>query len=281
MWAGLIVYQLLRRVMTDAALAREGADPDRMSFTVALECARDQVALASGIEYTGLTADGTIDAAVLESPMPPRRLRVSALKVKCSTSRYASRAYDERSTTSMNVTNLAIDIHDGHVPFAIPETPAPAGGGPHPSSQVSRREQVIQLLLTHPARSWTAREIAYALGYPKHKVIAGQLYQWAITGVLERTAPGTYTVAPAWTDPAHPGRAGHTSKERTIALLRANPDRSWKAREIIDALEYPPARHRGLVNELCRWVRDGILERTSPGSYKLPNPIDLTCGVSA
>lgn len=281
MWAGLIVYQLLRRAMTDAALACEGADPDRMSFTVALECARDQVALASGIEYTGLTADGTIGAAVLESPMPPRRLRVSARKVKCSTSRYASRADDERATTSMNVTHLAIDIHDGHVPFTIPETPAPAGGGPHPSSRMSRREQVIQLLLTHPVRSWTAREIAYALSYPKHKVIAGQLCQWAITGVLERTAPGAYTVAPAWADPAHPERAGHTSKERTIALLRANPDRSWKAREIIDALEYPPARHRGLVNELCRWVRDGILERTSPGSYKLPNPIDLTCGVSA
>jgi hypothetical protein len=220
----------------------------------------------------GGTPSGTIGAAVLESPMPPRR---------CASARGRSSAAPRATrpvlTTNalrpvLNVTHLAIDIHDGHVPFAIPEPPALASGGPHPSSRVSRREQVLQLLLTHPVHSWTAREIAYALGYPKHKVIAGQLCQWAITGVLERTAPATYTVAPAWTHPAHPGRAGHTSKERTIALLRANPDRSWKAREIIDALEYPPARHRGLVNELCRWVRDGILERTSPGSYKLPQP---------
>lgn len=281
MWAGLIVYQLLRRAMTDAALGRDGADPDRMSFTVALESARDQVALASGIEYTGLTADGTIGAAVLGSPMPPRRLRVSARKVKCSTSRYASRTDDERATTSMNVTHLAIDIHDGHIPFPVLDTPEPADGGSRLPSRTARKERVIRLLQTHPVRSWTAREIAYALGYPKHHVIAGQLCQWAVTGVLERTAPGAYTVAPAWADPAHPGRAGHTSKERTIALLQANPNRSWKAREILDALGYPPARHRGLINELCRWVREGILQRTGPGSYRLPDPAHLTCGVSA
>ncbi|MEZ0096250.1 IS4 family transposase [Streptacidiphilus sp. EB129] len=270
MWASLIVYQLLRRAITDAAMGGDGADPDRMSFTVALESARDQVALASGIEYTGLTTDGTIGAAVLRSPMPPRRLRVSARKVKCSTSRYASRTDDERATTCMSVTHLAIDIHDGHVPFAATSTP-PVGSPPLTSNR-GRKEQIIQLMQTTPGHSWTAREIAYTLGLVKHKTIAGQLCQWALDGAVERTAPGAYTLTSAWSDPAHPGRAGHTAKERTLKLLRTDPGRSWKAREIHLALEFPGSRYRSLVNELCRWANRGILARVGPGNYTLPKP---------
>lgn len=80
--------------MTDAALARPGTDPDRLSFTVALEAARDQVALAFGLDTLAYppTAPGTIGGAVLAAIMPQRRLRISTRKVKCGTSRYASRA---------------------------------------------------------------------------------------------------------------------------------------------------------------------------------------------
>ncbi|MGW1528424.1 hypothetical protein [Streptomyces sp. NPDC002159] len=123
-----------------------------------------------------------------------------------------------------------------------------------------------------PDHSWTAREIAHSLNLPKHTVIAGQLCQWAIDGVMERTAPGAYALTPAWADPSRLRRAGHTTKERTVKLLQTAPGRSWKAREILHALEYPASRYRSLVTELCRWVRQGILHRTGPGNYTLPQP---------
>ncbi|SCE11019.1 Transposase DDE domain-containing protein, partial [Streptomyces sp. di50b] len=273
LWAGLCVYQLLRRAMTDAALARPGTDPDRLSFTAALETARNQVGLAFGIDASTPepTAPGTIGGAVLAAMMPKRRLRVSTRKVKCATSRYAARD-GEWSATSKNITRLTIDVYDGHRAFSGGTAPVPPDGGPHPTTRTRRKEQVIQLMQNTPDRSWTAREIAYTLNLPKHTVMAGQLCQWALDGVLKRTSPGAYTLTPAWADPAHPGRAGHTAKERTLALLQTTPGRSWKAREILHALEFPESRHRSLVNELCRWVRQGILDRTGPGNYTLPQP---------
>ena len=50
-WALLALYQLLRMAMTDATATRPGTDPDpdRASFTTALQTARDQLASAAGI----------------------------------------------------------------------------------------------------------------------------------------------------------------------------------------------------------------------------------------
>ena len=48
-WALLALYQLLRMAMTDATAARPGTDPDRASFTTALQAARDQLTAARGI----------------------------------------------------------------------------------------------------------------------------------------------------------------------------------------------------------------------------------------
>jgi hypothetical protein len=45
----LITYQVLRTAIADAAATVPGADPDRASFTVALNAARDQVILAAGV----------------------------------------------------------------------------------------------------------------------------------------------------------------------------------------------------------------------------------------
>jgi hypothetical protein len=82
------VYQALRTAMT-AAAETAGADPDRASFTAALESAREQVITARGIEDTGDPGDiGRIGRAVLAGLLPARRARYSARKVKCSTSRY-------------------------------------------------------------------------------------------------------------------------------------------------------------------------------------------------
>jgi hypothetical protein len=45
----LIVYQLLRTAMVDATDSRPGLDPDRASFTTALNAARDQLVHAAGV----------------------------------------------------------------------------------------------------------------------------------------------------------------------------------------------------------------------------------------
>jgi hypothetical protein len=46
LWALLTVYQVIRMAMTAATGSVPGTDPDRASFTAALETARDQVAAA-------------------------------------------------------------------------------------------------------------------------------------------------------------------------------------------------------------------------------------------
>ena len=55
MWALLILYQALRAAMVDAAESVPGTDPDRASFTVALQAARDLVVCTDGVlpEGTG------------------------------------------------------------------------------------------------------------------------------------------------------------------------------------------------------------------------------------
>ena len=83
LWALLTAYQLIRMAMTAAAESVPGTDPDRASFTAALETARDQVTAARGITHSGDPADiGRIGRAVLDSLLPARRARYSARKVK-------------------------------------------------------------------------------------------------------------------------------------------------------------------------------------------------------
>jgi Insertion element 4 transposase N-terminal/Transposase DDE domain len=48
-WALLTLYQLLRTAMVDAVESRPDLDPDRASFTTALQAARDQLITAPGI----------------------------------------------------------------------------------------------------------------------------------------------------------------------------------------------------------------------------------------
>ena len=55
-YALLVTYQLLRTAMADATVTQPGADPDRASFTIAWQAARDQL-----IQATGVIAATTID----------------------------------------------------------------------------------------------------------------------------------------------------------------------------------------------------------------------------
>jgi hypothetical protein len=102
-WALLVTYQALR---TAIAAAYPGADPDRASFTIALNAARDQVVLAAGVT-AGAPIDlaGTIGRTVLASLMPARRLRTSPRVVKRAISKYNARGKTDRTTR-----NAIIDI---------------------------------------------------------------------------------------------------------------------------------------------------------------------------
>ncbi|MFF3160127.1 hypothetical protein [Streptomyces sp. NPDC057910] len=90
-YALLTVYQALRIAMTDAAATTPGLDPDRMSFTIALETACDQVIAAAGI-LTGTVVDlvGAIGRALLREKPLPRRNRTNPRSKKRPTSKYAA-----------------------------------------------------------------------------------------------------------------------------------------------------------------------------------------------
>jgi transposase IS4-like protein/DDE family transposase len=98
-YALLVTYQALRTAIADAAATAPGADPDRASFTIALNAARDQL-----IQAAGVIADASIDLAgrigriVLASLMPSRRLRISPRVVKRALSRYNARGTIDRTT---------------------------------------------------------------------------------------------------------------------------------------------------------------------------------------
>jgi len=105
----LIVYQLLRTAMVDATDTRPGTDPDRASFTTALNTARDQITHAAGvIADTVIDLLGVIGTHILANLLPSRRIRVKTRMIKRSNSKYQARGpnIDRRSyqaTTSINI----------------------------------------------------------------------------------------------------------------------------------------------------------------------------------
>ena len=118
-WALLVTYQALRTAIADAAGTVPGIDPDRASFTIALNAARDQVILAAGV-LAGPAVDlaGTIGRRVLASLMPGRRLRVSPRAVKRAMSRYNARGKVERTTrkATIAIAILGVPLTPGDEP---------------------------------------------------------------------------------------------------------------------------------------------------------------------
>jgi transposase IS4-like protein/DDE family transposase len=110
-YALLITYQALRTAITDAAATVPGTDPDRASFTIALNAARDQVILAAGVT-TGTVIDlaGNIGRLVLASLMPSRRVRLSPRIVKRAISKYNARGNIDRTTYKATIT-ITIPAH--------------------------------------------------------------------------------------------------------------------------------------------------------------------------
>jgi Insertion element 4 transposase N-terminal/Transposase DDE domain len=89
-YALLTAYQVIRIAIADTTSTVPGTDPDRASFTIALQAARDQVIRAANV-IAAETIDlaGTIGRHILGNLLPDRRLRVSPRAVKRPLSRYA------------------------------------------------------------------------------------------------------------------------------------------------------------------------------------------------
>ncbi|SCL19037.1 Transposase DDE domain-containing protein [Micromonospora inyonensis] len=117
-YALLTVYQVLRTAMTDATDSQPATSPDRASFTIALNTARDQITNAAGvIADTVIDLVGAIGRVVLAHLLPDRRIRVKTRMIKRSNSKYQARGpnIDRRSYKA----TIAIDIITNHC-----ETPA-------------------------------------------------------------------------------------------------------------------------------------------------------------
>jgi hypothetical protein len=111
-YALLTVYQVVRIAIADTAEATDGVDPDRASFTVAVQAARDLIVQAANvIAETTVDLVGSIGRQLLGNLMPARRLRVSSRAVKRPLSRYAykSLGVDRKSYLA----TISIDIIAG------------------------------------------------------------------------------------------------------------------------------------------------------------------------
>ncbi len=193
LWALLTLYQLLRMAMVSAVETRPGTNPDRASFTTALEAARDQLIAAAGIRPEG-PADltGVIGRAVLATLLPARRPRYSARKVKCATSRYLSRD-DGRPHTVTTITGISVTI-------ATPPPPGPTSKrrlhrrttqpGPQPPT---RRQLITAIITSQPPRDWSGHELALMLGVKPRNMLT-QLREWALLGFFTHTGFGTYAL---------------------------------------------------------------------------------------
>jgi hypothetical protein len=194
MWALLTLYQLLRMAMVTAVETRPGTDPDRASFTTAMEAAKDQLTAARGICPDGpVDLPGAIGRAVLATLLPARRPRYSARKVKCATSRYLNRD-DGRPAHPATIT--AIDIAISTPPLDLKpgrtrrERNTPSR--PRPPGPPTRRERITAIITSHPPQDWSGHELAVLLGVKPRNMLT-QLGEWARLGFFTRTGFNTKT----------------------------------------------------------------------------------------
>lgn len=110
-YALLITYQALRTAIADTTLVRPDIAADRLSFTVALQAARDQVIHATlTIAETTVDLVGGIGAAVLHQPLPARRTRSCPRVVKRAISKHRAKGPTDRTNYKTTVT---VEILDG------------------------------------------------------------------------------------------------------------------------------------------------------------------------
>ena len=164
-------------------------DPDRASFTSALEAAREELTAARGVCPDGpADLSGVIGRAVLATLLPARRLRYSARKVKCATSRYLNRD-DGRPRAATAITSIGITVRTPPLSRGRPRRYSPTR--PRPPQPPTRRQRITAIITSQPPRDWTPRELARMLNvHPRH--LATQLREWSLLGFFTRTGLGTY-----------------------------------------------------------------------------------------
>jgi hypothetical protein len=184
--------------MVTAVETRPGIDPDRASFTTALETAREELTAARGI-HPDQPADllGVLGREILATLLPARRARFSARKVKCATSRYLNRE-DGRPAAATPIIAITIAMHIPPIDGRRPRTRArqatdgaitPAQPRPH-----TRRHRVVELMNADPDHSWTGKQLAEHLQIPAHTMLT-QLAEWTRLGFLARAGAGVYKLA--------------------------------------------------------------------------------------
>jgi len=113
-WALLALYQAIRTAITDAVLSAPGTDPDRASYQVAVDTARDLVITARNITDPDDDLTGDIGRAVLARLNPPDRPRVCPRRVKSPLSRW-NKHPPGKPTTSKKITHITSQaIHPDH-----------------------------------------------------------------------------------------------------------------------------------------------------------------------
>jgi hypothetical protein len=111
MYSLLITYQALRIAIVDAGLTHPDLDPDRGSFTVALNAAREQLVLAAGvIADTAIDLVGKIGNSVLDHLMPTRRTRTNPRVVKRAISKFVASATKQRHRGPSREATISINI---------------------------------------------------------------------------------------------------------------------------------------------------------------------------
>jgi hypothetical protein len=204
-WALLTVYQLLRMAMVTAVESQPDTNPDRASFTTALQAARDQLIAADAILPTDrpgqpgqLDLLGVIGRAVLDTLLPPRRPRWSTRRLKNATSRYLNRD-DRRPHLPTTIASIEIILHTP----GVDKTRRPRHRKPrNPNAAPTRREIITALMDDDPSRPWRGRELADQLGIKRRNMLT-QLAEWTRLGFLIRTHAGTY-MRPTRRDDASP-----------------------------------------------------------------------------
>jgi hypothetical protein len=116
-YALLVAYQAIRIAIADTSIVRPDIDPDRASFTVALNAARDQIIQAAGVITDGVVDIlGVIGRQVLADLLPPRRSRTAPRVVKRAISNYAPHTASGRLRGPSRNTAIRIDILTGAPP---------------------------------------------------------------------------------------------------------------------------------------------------------------------
>ena len=108
-YALMVTHQILRTAMADATTSQPGIDPDRASFSIALNAARDLVIQAAGvIADTTIDLVGRIGRLVLANLMPDRRVRTNPRTVKRAMSKYNAKTRTINRATYKATINIKI-----------------------------------------------------------------------------------------------------------------------------------------------------------------------------